>query len=236
MVLQANVRFGWGMAPSSPPPPPPCWASRCSWRSPWSLQQFSESSSIFSSNICMRFNLRYCFWLSDNKQRNYTQCYTPLVNSWWWMTFDDQLKIGGSQPYLRFWRKGSPTTRNGGGKSRFWTPSWLFLKSWSCGFSVFYVKEASCLMSSYHCSAQHGAAAVTRTKPVWKQTSLTTTTRRNWKLMKKRNLSVPTSLPLDEHQEPRTARDSTQVVCLFVTISSNIISFIKCIISWLVQI
>ena len=84
MVLQANVRFGWGMAPSPPPPPPPCWVSRCSWRSPWSLQQFSESPSIFSSNICMRFNLRYCFWLSDNKQRNYTQCYTPLVNSWWW--------------------------------------------------------------------------------------------------------------------------------------------------------
>ena len=44
--------------------------------------------------------------------------------------------------------KGSPTLRNGGGKSRFWTPSWLFLTSWTCGFSVFYVKEASCLISS----------------------------------------------------------------------------------------
>ena len=74
------------MAPSSPPPPPPCWASRCSWRSPWSLQQFSESPSIFSSNICMRFNLGYCFWNSDNKQRNYTWCHNLLVNSWWWLT------------------------------------------------------------------------------------------------------------------------------------------------------
>ena len=72
------------MSPSSPPPPSPCWASRCTWRSPWSLQQFSESSSIFSSNICMSFNLRYCFWVSDNKQRNYTQCQGPLANSWWW--------------------------------------------------------------------------------------------------------------------------------------------------------
>ena len=72
------------MAPSSPPPPPPCWASRCSWRSPWSLQQFSESPSIFSRNICMRFNLGYCFWNSDNKQRNYTWCHNLLVNSWWW--------------------------------------------------------------------------------------------------------------------------------------------------------
>ena len=71
------------MAPSSPPPPPPCWASRCSWRSPWSLQQFLESPSIFSSNVCMRFNLGYCFWNSDNKQRNYTWCHTLLVNSWW---------------------------------------------------------------------------------------------------------------------------------------------------------
>ena len=71
------------MAPSSPPPPPPCWASRCSWRSPWSLQQFSESPSIFSSNICMRFNLGYCFWNSDNKQRNYTWCHNLRVNSWW---------------------------------------------------------------------------------------------------------------------------------------------------------
>ena len=44
--------------------------------------------------------------------------------------------------------KGSPTIRNGGGKSTFWTPSWLFLRSWTCGFSVFYVKEASCLISS----------------------------------------------------------------------------------------
>ena len=44
--------------------------------------------------------------------------------------------------------KGSPALRNGGGKSRFWTPSWLFLTSWTCGFSVFYVKEASCLISS----------------------------------------------------------------------------------------
>ena len=71
------------MAPSSPPPPPPCWASRCSWRSPWSLQQFLESPSIFSSNVCMRFNLGYCFWNSDNKQRNYTWCHNLLVNSWW---------------------------------------------------------------------------------------------------------------------------------------------------------
>ena len=46
-----------------------------------------------------------------------------------------------------YW-KGSPTIRNGGGKSRFWTPSWLFLAFWTCGFSVFYVKEASCLISS----------------------------------------------------------------------------------------
>ena len=44
--------------------------------------------------------------------------------------------------------KGSPTIRNGGGKSTFWMPSWLFLRSWTCGFSVFYVKEASCLISS----------------------------------------------------------------------------------------
>ena len=44
--------------------------------------------------------------------------------------------------------KGSPTLRNGGGKSRFWTLSWLFLTSWTCGFSVFYVKEALCLISS----------------------------------------------------------------------------------------
>ena len=34
-------------------------------------------------------------------------------------------------------------------------------------------------VSSYHCSVHHGAAAVTRTKPVWKQTSLNTTTREN---------------------------------------------------------
>ena len=33
-------------------------------------------------------------------------------------------------------------------------------------------------VSSYHCSDQHGAA-VRRTKPVWRQTSLTTTTREN---------------------------------------------------------
>ena len=84
MVLLASVRFGWGMAPSSPPPPPPCWASCCSRQSPWSLQQFSESPSIFSSNRCMRFNLGYCFWNSDNKQRNYTWCHNLLVNSWWW--------------------------------------------------------------------------------------------------------------------------------------------------------
>ena len=52
-------------------------------------------------------------------------------------------------PYLPcLWIKGSPTIRNGGGKSRFWTPSWLFLTFWTCGFSVFYVKEASCLISS----------------------------------------------------------------------------------------
>ena len=44
----------------------------------------SESPSIFPSNICMSFNLRYCFWVSDNKQRNYTQCQGPLANSWWW--------------------------------------------------------------------------------------------------------------------------------------------------------
>ena len=44
--------------------------------------------------------------------------------------------------------KGSPALRNGGGKSWFWTPSWLFLTFWTCGFSVFYVKEASCLISS----------------------------------------------------------------------------------------
>ena len=83
MVLYSNLKFEWGLAPSSTPPPPPCWASRCTWRSPWSFQQFSESSSIFSSNICMRFNLRYCFWISDNKQRNYTWCHGPLANSWW---------------------------------------------------------------------------------------------------------------------------------------------------------
>ena len=80
MILSLVMR----MAPSSLPPPPPCWASRCSWRSPWSLQQFSESSSIFSSNICMSFNLRFCFGVSDDKQRNYTQCQGPLANSWWW--------------------------------------------------------------------------------------------------------------------------------------------------------
>ena len=44
--------------------------------------------------------------------------------------------------------KGSPALRNGGGKWRFWTPSWLFLTSWTCGFSVFYVKETSYLISS----------------------------------------------------------------------------------------
>ena len=85
MVLYSNLKFGWGLAPSSPPPPPPCWASRCSWRSPLSLRQFSKPPSIFPSNICMSFNLRYCFWVSDNKQRNYTQCQDPLVYSWWWM-------------------------------------------------------------------------------------------------------------------------------------------------------
>ena len=85
MVLHSNLEFGWGLAPSSPPPPPPCWASRCSWRSPWSQWQISDSSSIFPSNICMSFNLRHCFWISDNKQRNYTQCQPPLVNSWWWI-------------------------------------------------------------------------------------------------------------------------------------------------------
>jgi len=36
--------------------------------------------------------------------------------------------------------------RNGGNKSRFWTPSWLFLKSWTYGFSFFYVKEDLCLI------------------------------------------------------------------------------------------
>ena len=84
MVYYFNPKFGWGLAPSSPPPPPPCWASRCSWQSPWSRWQISDSSSIFPSNICMSFNLRYCFWVSDNKQRNYTQCQGPLANSWWW--------------------------------------------------------------------------------------------------------------------------------------------------------
>ena len=43
--------------------------------------------------------------------------------------------------------KGSIGIRNGGGKSWFWTPSWLFLTPSTCGFSVFYVKEASCLIS-----------------------------------------------------------------------------------------
>ena len=77
MVLYSNLKFGWGLAPSSPPPPPPCWASRCSWRSPWSQWQISDSSSIFPSNICMSFNLRYCFWVSDNKQRNYNSMSGP---------------------------------------------------------------------------------------------------------------------------------------------------------------
>ena len=47
-----------------------------------------------------------------------------------------------------FYTKGSIGIRNGGGKSWFWTPSWLFLTPSTCGFSVFYVKEASCLISS----------------------------------------------------------------------------------------
>ena len=77
MVLYSNLKFRWGLAPSSPPPPPPCWASRCSWRSPWSLRQFLKPPSIFPSNICMSFNLRYYFSVSDNKQRNYNSMSGP---------------------------------------------------------------------------------------------------------------------------------------------------------------
>ena len=57
-------------------------------------------------------------------------------------------KAGWQVQNTIFVHNGSPDLRNGGGKSRFWTPSWLFLTSWTCGFSVFYVKEASCLISS----------------------------------------------------------------------------------------
>ena len=77
VVLYSNLKFRWGLAPSSPPPPPPCWASRCSWRSPWSLRQFLKPPSIFPSNICMSFNLRYYFLVSDNKQRNYNSMSGP---------------------------------------------------------------------------------------------------------------------------------------------------------------
>ena len=49
---------------------------------------------------------------------------------------------------LPLWPKGSIGIRNSGGKSWFWTPFWLFLTTWTCGFLVFYVKEASCLISS----------------------------------------------------------------------------------------
>ena len=73
---------------------------------------------------------------------------TILVANFCWKKRDHTIITSQAFRTIIFLCEGSPGIRNGGGKSWFWTPSWLFLTSWTCGFSVFYVKEASCLISS----------------------------------------------------------------------------------------